>query len=233
MENASKALIMAGGILIALLVIGALLLMFNQISTYQQSQTGNEKNMQLSKFNMDFERYLDDKGISGADIVTLANKIVDYNSKEGTANEAENSVDYSIKMTLTVNMDGFKNKYGYNSGGVFGDGNYTVTSTGGTLKTIIDTYNSIFNGSNKKLITQLTDVYEKDAGDTVNRDNIRKVLNDNNWTGNGTGSNSWLTLSNIKNYKEYTEFRTSTFEVQKDSDYENGQIKNLYFKWKN
>ena len=29
MENASKALIMAGGILIALLVLGALLLMFN------------------------------------------------------------------------------------------------------------------------------------------------------------------------------------------------------------
>ena len=32
MENASKALVMAGGILIALLVLGALLLMFNQVS---------------------------------------------------------------------------------------------------------------------------------------------------------------------------------------------------------
>ena len=39
MENASKALVMAGGILIALLVIGALLLMFNQVSDYQRSGT--------------------------------------------------------------------------------------------------------------------------------------------------------------------------------------------------
>ena len=43
MENASKALLMAGGILIALLIIGALLLMFNQISTYKQSESSNQK----------------------------------------------------------------------------------------------------------------------------------------------------------------------------------------------
>ena len=34
MENASKALIMAGSILIGLMVIGALLLMFNSLSSY-------------------------------------------------------------------------------------------------------------------------------------------------------------------------------------------------------
>ncbi len=32
MENASKALIMAGSVLIALLIIGALILMFNNLS---------------------------------------------------------------------------------------------------------------------------------------------------------------------------------------------------------
>ena len=35
MENASKALIMAGGVMIALLIIGSLLLMFNNLSSYQ------------------------------------------------------------------------------------------------------------------------------------------------------------------------------------------------------
>ena len=39
MENASKALIMAGGILIALLVLGALLLMINNLSDYQKSNS--------------------------------------------------------------------------------------------------------------------------------------------------------------------------------------------------
>ena len=39
MENASKALLMAGGILIALLVIGSVLLMFNQIGNYRRANT--------------------------------------------------------------------------------------------------------------------------------------------------------------------------------------------------
>ncbi len=40
-------------------------------------------------------------------------------------------------------------------------------------------------------------------------------------------------LDQIKNYKEYTEFRTSTFILKQDAEYKNGQIKSLYFKWKN
>lgn len=179
MENASKALLMAGGILIALLVIGALLLMFNQISDYQKSESNVTKNTQLAQFNMDFERYLDDKGISGSDIVTLANKISDYNSKEGTSKEATNSVDYSIKMSLTVDMTGFSAKYGYLGSGIFKDKTYDVTSSGGTLKEVINNYNQIFNGKNKKLIIKLTDVYDKNSSDSDNEKNMDKV--DSNW----------------------------------------------------
>lgn len=39
MENASKFLLMAGGILIALLVISALVLMFNQIGDYEDRKS--------------------------------------------------------------------------------------------------------------------------------------------------------------------------------------------------
>ena len=41
-----------------------------------------------------------------------------------------------------------------------------------------------------------------------------------------------ITIDQIKNYKEYTEFRTATFVLEKDPVYENGQIQNLYFKFK-
>ena len=61
MENASKALLMAGGILTALLVIGALILMFNQLGSIKkviqmqkkihklQNLIKNLKNMQKEK----------------------------------------------------------------------------------------------------------------------------------------------------------------------------------------
>ena len=45
MENASKALIIAGSVLIALLVIGALMLMFNNLTTYQNAGEDNEKDV--------------------------------------------------------------------------------------------------------------------------------------------------------------------------------------------
>ena len=79
MENASKALLMAGGILIALLVIGALILMFNQVGSYEKAQDARKKSSQIADFNKDFERYLDDKGITGADVISLINKVLDYN----------------------------------------------------------------------------------------------------------------------------------------------------------
>ena len=51
MENASKALLMAAGVLIALIIIGALLLMFNNLSNYQETNTQNTRESQIVEFN--------------------------------------------------------------------------------------------------------------------------------------------------------------------------------------
>ena len=71
MENASKALLMAGGILIALLVIGSVLLMFNQIGNYRRANTDSEKSSQIADFNKDFVRYADGEEIKGWKIRTI------------------------------------------------------------------------------------------------------------------------------------------------------------------
>ena len=69
MENASKALIMAGGILIALLVIGALVLMFNQLSYYQRTETDSEKTQLLADFNKEYLKYTYDD-IKGYELIS-------------------------------------------------------------------------------------------------------------------------------------------------------------------
>ena len=115
MENASKALLMAGGILIALLVISALILMFNQIGDYGKSQEEMKRNSQLVEFNKDFERYLDDKGITGADVISLINKVVDYNIKAKKGGVVD-SIDYSVKLKVKIsNLDAFNTKYAYDN----------------------------------------------------------------------------------------------------------------------
>ena len=57
MENASKALLMAGSILIALMVIGVLVLMFNNLSYYQKSSDENIKQAQIIEFNNQYETF--------------------------------------------------------------------------------------------------------------------------------------------------------------------------------
>lgn len=82
MENASKALIMAGSVLIALMIIGALLLMFNSLSSYQDTGTGETREVQVIEFNNQFETYLRDN-IRGSDMISLMNRIIDYNTRKG------------------------------------------------------------------------------------------------------------------------------------------------------
>ena len=77
MENASKALLIAGGILIAVIIISLLVVMFTQIGDYQKSQSSGSKESQLAEFNRDFERYTEDE-IRGVDLVSLINKIHDW-----------------------------------------------------------------------------------------------------------------------------------------------------------
>ena len=57
MENASKALLMAGGILIALMIIGALVLLGNNLSNYKSNEDISVHQAQIAEFNNQFEPY--------------------------------------------------------------------------------------------------------------------------------------------------------------------------------
>lgn len=86
MENASKALIMAGSVLIALLILGALLLMFNNLSSYQKVGERDTREAQVIEFNNQFTTYLRDD-VRGSDMISLMNRIVDYNTRKGNNTE--------------------------------------------------------------------------------------------------------------------------------------------------
>ena len=55
MENASKALAIAGGMLIALLIIGTLVFMFQRISDYRRQEQNEERLQQVIEFNKEYE----------------------------------------------------------------------------------------------------------------------------------------------------------------------------------
>lgn len=80
MENASKALIMAGSILFALLVIGTVTLMYNQIASIQQTKSNAEEEAKFRNYSQKFEQY--NKRIYGSELLSLANLQLDYNYRQ-------------------------------------------------------------------------------------------------------------------------------------------------------
>lgn len=252
MENASKALIMAGGVLVALLVIGLLLLMFNNVGEYQRSQNANKQSSQIAKFNMDFERYNDSKGISGADIVSLINKVNDYNrrtnyeenSKESS--QATNYVDYSIKMTMRIKgFDSFNNLYGYQglspSDKIFSasriDINYG-TKPKNDLYSMIQKFIELEKNFNRpEDLKKLSGIYNRRLSDD---ENVTNMLNELAHLNIKNMDKSFIqgNLNSIKLYRQYSEFKLSTFRAYENEDpderakyAENGQIQSLYFKF--
>lgn len=80
MENASKALVMAGGILISMLVIGLLVFFFNNLSDLQNIRQEGEEIEEIVEFNKQYEVYL--RNVYGSELLSIANKVEDYNKRE-------------------------------------------------------------------------------------------------------------------------------------------------------
>ena len=108
MENASKALIMAGGMLIAILLVSLFLYAWGLFSEYQSSQDSLAEIEDTAKFNEQFTAY-DRNDVMGYEIISLTNKVIDYNFRMSSAEEAQNSKQY-LPITLTFSLGSNSNK---------------------------------------------------------------------------------------------------------------------------
>lgn len=252
MENASKALLMAGGILIALLIISLLLLMITNIGDYQRTKDSGAKATQVAKFNRDFEKYTDDDEIKGTDIVSLINKIVDYNSRqvENTENPSgtTNYVDYNIKMSITISgLDKFNEKYAYTDKSIslFKQSQYTIgfddngKVMGNKIFEDLQSFNesTSANGITDNEMKYLSSIYlnninGRDESDAVEKIKERLMKIDEK-TYKDWKPNNNPTLDSIKKYSQYSEFKTSKFKSSSvnNVEYKNGQIQKLFFEF--
>lgn len=223
MENASKALLMAGGILIALLVIGSVLLMFNQIGNYRRANTDSEKSSQIADFNKDFVRYADGEEIKGVDIISLANKVVDYNQKKVQQIQL-----IIIKITLKINLapsasSNFITTYGKDGKSELFDRktNWTVSSSDTQFVSRVTQFAALESTYTLGTMIKLSANYDSiESGDKtasqVAGKNVEDIDRD---------------PSIIKKYREYSEFKSSTFINDGEPKYDNGQVVELSFKF--
>lgn len=100
MENASKALLIAGGILLAVLVLALLALLLSNISSNQLAQEKKLKTEQVQEFNQQWEAY-NKKALFGSDIITVVNKAIQNNKAVETMDERN-----KFYVNVTINCVG-------------------------------------------------------------------------------------------------------------------------------
>lgn len=99
MENATKALEMAGSVLIGVLILGCLVFAYTRMKELKNVEHKSEVTEQASDFNKDYEAY-NRNNLYGSDLFSLANKIEDYNKQE-----ADGKTYGRIEMKVTLKTE--------------------------------------------------------------------------------------------------------------------------------
>lgn len=98
MENASKALLIAGGVLVAILILGVLIVTINIVNSNQKTREKTLATEQLAEFNQKYEAY-NKKALRGTDIITLMKMAIENNNKMEVADVGQQ---YFINIKLEL-----------------------------------------------------------------------------------------------------------------------------------
>lgn len=206
MENASKALMFAGTILITLMVISAVVFMYRDLTSVKRQESENQKVEEIAEFNKSFESY--EKDLKGAQIFSLANKITDYNNKYAgkdgykqitlTVNEGNVNKDAEYYKNLQGNVDNIMNTYK--------SSNY--------LEALQEAYNKKRNGKTQ----------EKEQADTTIKEIKDKI-------GNAASKEQEIDKA-FTTYNEYKEIKNKTFKSEGVTYYSNGRIESMTYSQK-
>lgn len=210
MENAAKALTIAGTILISLIVISALIFMFREIRGIKSQDASNQKTQQIIDFNKSYESY--DKTLYGSELLSLASKIEDYNVRYTAADGYQ-----PIKLIINsgINNTDISN---FNSN----DASSSLTSYRDTIENLMK---NIYKSSNN--LEALNDCIEKmeeneneKTSDVYTRAYYQKgqILNKIG----KTSLNDDTIKSDYEKYKKYQELKTGKKFKCKGIEYDNG-----------
>lgn len=113
MENASRALVIAGGILIGLITISLFYYMFNRVSEFQDITKDDTQQQELLDFNQGFEAY-NKKIMYGADVISVLNKAIDNNDRNKVTAGDNGGYSVDIIITLKSNLQAREEYYARN-----------------------------------------------------------------------------------------------------------------------
>lgn len=226
MENASKALIIAGSVLMAVLVIGALMIMYNQIADIEQTKTDNDELSKMEDYSKKFEEY--NGTIYGSELFSLANLQDDY-TKRYKQEDGYTKIMINVEINKSISGSSY-----FQAGN--NDINKIFTDKNKIEKDITNFENkNKFKGKTVKYYSQLTirkiaDIY----GVGFSSDDLESDVEEKIRQSGGEAKKVLEAIDEYKNIKSiYTEFKNKRFKCTNISyNQYNGRIESMNFKEK-
>lgn len=238
MENATKALLMAAGILIAIIIISLAIVVYGRVTNYYQTKQRNISEEQLAAFNNQYSVYNRDD-VTGFELVSLINKAIDFNQNMVYgANNTENTEETNAtttgfgytEMKIDVKLYSPKTYYGdsndtrsialFESNKIY---EYTGKNSG-SRKGLVDKINSMQELEGRIEISDLNKLqsYASDLYKLSDTDFKAKVLEI-------TKHNYNISKDDIIQYADYLTFKRGTYKCTEMEYDKYGQIS--YFKF--
>ncbi len=242
MENASRALIMAGSVLIALMIIGALMLMFGNLTSYQETDTQGTRSAQIAEFNQQFETYNRDD-VRGSDLYSSLNKVIDYNRRQSWEGVGESGEEIRYEpMTITFTVEQIELSADRITNRLFKKDSYTVSKNVNTFEntikqTIDDLEDAYGQSSLTNLTTGMTAIFTGSSSDDVRVSNFNaastkvKINSVDDLTNKSKSPSKKTTIQeDVYTYYEYIQFKRAHFDCENiEYDGETGRVISMEF----
>lgn len=178
MENATKALLIAAGILLIIMIISAMVIFWDEMAGYFTEKHEATMLEQLVEFNNKFSNY-NGKTIRGNELISIMNRIIDYNSYQSDMLGYE-----PIEITVDLKGHHGEMKYRNETGGNTLITNSIIHNDGGTndnyIKRISETSSRLSSNLGisdvklQKLSAQIDSIVDDDVVDARSNEDYKK-----------------------------------------------------------
>lgn len=211
MENASKALTIAGGVLIAVMLV---VLVYYVFTHWGESQKMQEEELEVQRaedFNKSYLSY--EKVLYGSELLGLVNKMSDYNISDAVKYDKYDTMSISVQIKeLSGSTDN-----------LFAKGTYNLSSITDKINDVMNVTANASKYKGKISDSQWEYLAKSSSSTSTTFENLCTQLN----------IDSSLNRSDLQNaakeYYKYVQFKRIKFKHTETTFFDNGRVQSMSF----
>ena len=206
MENAAKALTIAGGVLIAVMLAVLVYYVFTQWGESQKMQQEDVDTVKIEEFNKSYLSY--EKVLYGSELLGLVNKMSDYNISDDVRYNAYGTMDLKVEIKLlSGSTDNLFNR----------TGTYSLSTVKRTIDDVmrktVEKYSGKVSDSQWEFLAKSSNNSEQSFDDLCQELNISSSVNRRELQ------------EAAKEYYKYVQFKRMKFKHKETTFYDTGRVK--------